>query len=128
MTEDTRRHSETDLPRILIIDDEPGNRRMMTTALEDEFEIVTAGNGEEGLSRLDGGLSVILCDERMPGMSGIEVLRQARSKCEDVSRVLVTAYPDRRVLSGAINEGGVRRYLEKPFRPERAPGARAPRG
>ena len=117
MTEDTRSDSGTGLPKVLIIDDEPGNRRMMAGVLEDEFELVTAADGEEGLSRLAGDLSVILCDERMPGMSGIEVLRKARSKFEDVSRVLVTAYPDRRVLSGAINEGGVRRYLEKPFAP-----------
>ena len=105
-------------PQVLVIDDEPGNLRMMAGALEDEFEVLTATGGDEGLNLLNDEVAVLLCDERMPGLRGIDVLREARRRCETVSRVLVTAYPDKSLLASAINEGGVRRYLEKPFAPE----------
>src|SRR5690242_12099020 len=61
---------------------------------------------------------VVVTDQRMPGMTGIELLVQTKKARPDAVRMIITAYTDADVLLKAINEGGIERYLVKPFRLE----------
>ncbi|MBI4703642.1 MAG: sigma-54-dependent Fis family transcriptional regulator [Deltaproteobacteria bacterium] len=65
------------------------------------------------LSRLDPAL--VVADQRMPGMSGIELLREAKRRCPDAYAILLTAYADLDVLIDALNSGAVDRYVQKPW-------------
>jgi DNA-binding NtrC family response regulator len=101
------------------VDDEPDNLEVFRLNLKREFDLRTAKSGAEALElmrQIDPG--VVVTDQRMPGMTGIELLVQTKSARPDAVRMIITAYTDSDVLLKAINEGGIERYLVKPFRVE----------
>ena len=108
--------AQTDVrPSVLIIDDDSSLLESYTVLLEDEFQVYTAQTGEEGLQRLrQEDVTVILLDVRLPGMDGLEVLRQAKAIDENVDVIMVTAVKDVRVAVEAIKLGAYD-YLVKPF-------------
>src|ERR1039458_3612221 len=69
-------------PRILIVDDDPGQRSLLDSFLRSQgFETVTVGSGEEALKVLStGGISMMISDVRMPGLSGLETMHRARQE------------------------------------------------
>ncbi|MET0595764.1 MAG: sigma-54 dependent transcriptional regulator [Polyangiaceae bacterium] len=101
---------------VLVIDDEQDNLDAFRFVFRKSFSLTYAQGGEQALSML-GSLdpAVIVSDQRMPGMSGIEVLRKAQKLRPDASGVLLTAYTDLPVLLEAINSGAVYRYVQKPW-------------
>jgi two-component system cell cycle sensor histidine kinase PleC len=102
---------------VLVVDDEPQILTAITDLLEDEFVVWTAGNGPEALDLLKTReVAVVLSDQRMPGMSGAELLGQVRETC-DATRVLVTGYSDLDALVKAVNMGQIHAYLSKPWNP-----------
>lgn len=104
---------------ILYVDDEPQNLFTFRYALEDRFTVLTAQDGGEAVQMLEReNVAVLLCDQRMPQMTGIEVCRRARAIKPDVVRIIVTAYADTQAAIDAINQGQVLRYLTKPWRNE----------
>src|SRR5262245_2552331 len=106
-------------PKILYIDDEPANLIVLEAACGDEFEVLTATSGKEGLELLARHeVAVLLSDQRMPEMSGVEVLEAAHAMRPDTVRVLITAYSDINEAVAAINRSRVERYLRKPWQPE----------
>ena len=103
---------------ILIVDDEAENLNLLAVLLGGKYNIRRAVSGAAALKILDKHQPhVILCDQRMPGMSGVELLEQARKRRPDAVRILMTAYPDAETAIEAINRGEVRRYVTKPFDP-----------
>jgi len=101
---------------VLYIDDEPENLTVLKGTVEDELEVVTAGSGEAGLALLaQHEVGVILADQRMPGMSGIDVLERAKALAPDAVRVIITAYANINEAITAINLGAVERYIKKPW-------------
>ncbi len=114
-------------PVILTVDDD----REVLSAIErdlrrryaDRYRILTATSGREALETLAqlrkkaGAVALLLVDQRMPGMTGIEFLREARPLCPDAIRVLLTAYADTQAAISAINEVGLHHYLMKPWDP-----------
>ena len=81
--------------RILIVDDEPDLRAVMRFALEArDYDIEEAGSGEEALARHAAGdrWSVILLDERLPGLDGLDTLKAVREREPDALVIMVTAY------------------------------------
>jgi len=101
---------------ILYIDDEPENLEAFRDEFEEYFTIHTARSGPEGLEVVAREPIVLaLVDQRMPGMSGVEVLEAIREKHPDVLRVLITAYTDLDVVIDAINKGAVYQYFKKPW-------------
>ncbi len=101
---------------LLYVDDEPSNLALFRLQFEDYFEILTAASAEEGLRILrEEPISVLLTDERMPGMSGIEMLSQVARHHPDVVRVIVSAYGDADRLLRAINVGQAHEYILKPW-------------
>jgi two-component system, NtrC family, response regulator AtoC len=102
-------------PSILIIDDDSSLIESYTVLLEDEFQLHTADSGEQGLEILRReDINVILLDIRLPGIDGMEVLRQAKTIDENVDVIMVTAVKNVRIAVEAIKLGAYD-YLVKPF-------------
>lgn len=108
--------AQTDVrPSILVIDDDPSLLESYTVLLEDEFQLYTANSGEAGLEILrQEDVNVLLLDIRLPGIDGMEVLRQARTIDENVDVIMITAVKNVRVAVEAIKLGAYD-YLVKPF-------------
>lgn len=101
---------------ILYVDDEPQNLFTFRYAVEDRFNVLTARSGAEAMRMLEReDVAVLMCDQRMPEMTGIEVCRRAREIKPDAVRIIVTAYADTQAAIDAINQGQVLRYLTKPW-------------
>ncbi|MDD9933173.1 MAG: hybrid sensor histidine kinase/response regulator [Myxococcales bacterium] len=102
---------------ILFVDDEAQNLVAFRYAMEDEFEVLTAGGGQEALELLrKHDVAVMMTDQRMPEMTGVELCAHASEEYPDVVRIIVTAYADIHAAIDAINEGQVSRYVVKPWR------------
>jgi DNA-binding NtrC family response regulator len=108
--------SRSHAPRILIVDDDAGQRSLLDTFLRSQgFATVVAASGHEALSKLeDHDVSMMISDVRMPGISGLETLRRARRTRATLPVLLVTAYADIRDAVGAMRDGAVN-YLSKPI-------------
>jgi len=113
--------TETALGRILVVDDQAANLRVVSTLLSREgYQVVTAGGGEEALARYAESMpDMILLDMMMPGMDGFEVLAALRAQEPplQIPVVFVTAAHDRDLLLRAF-DAGVVDYVTKPFLPE----------
>ena len=102
--------------RILIVDDDPGQRSLLDSFLRAQgFETVVVDSGERALETLRaGGINMMISDVRMAGLSGLETLRRARKEHATLPVLLVTAYADIREAVGAMRDGAVN-YLAKPI-------------
>jgi len=103
-------------PRILIVDDDPGQRSLLDSFLKSQgFDTAPVASGEQALEVLRGAeFSMMISDVRMPGISGLETLRRARQEHTVLPVLLVTAYADIREAVGAMRDGAVN-YLTKPI-------------
>ena len=103
-------------PRILIVDDDPGQRSLLDSFLRGQgFEIVLADSGERALELLPAGkFSMMISDVRMPGLTGLETLQRARKNFPALPVLLVTAYADIRDAVEAMRDGALN-YLAKPI-------------
>jgi DNA-binding NtrC family response regulator len=101
---------------VLYIDDEPDNLELFRLHFEEDFEVRTATSGKEALTLIERErIGLILTDERMPGMSGIELLSQVVARWPETVRVIVSAYSDADRLLAAINRGHAHEYIVKPW-------------
>jgi Nif-specific regulatory protein len=104
---------------IIVVDDEPDNLEVFRLNFRREFDLRLAKSGDEALALMkQADPGVVVTDQRMPGMTGIELLVHTKKARPDAVRVIVTAYTDSDALLRAINEGGIERYIVKPFRIE----------
>jgi signal transduction histidine kinase len=103
---------------ILIVDDEQENINLLANILGDLYFLHKARGGAAALDLLQRHeIHMILSDQRMPEVSGVDLLERARQARPDAVRILVTAYPDVTNAIQAINRGEVKRYIAKPFDP-----------
>jgi response regulator RpfG family c-di-GMP phosphodiesterase len=103
---------------ILAVDDEPANLRMLERLFRKDYRIVTATNGEEALAVLkQEEVSLIITDQRMPGMSGTELLRESMGTNPDTMKIILTGYTDIDALVEAINTARIYRFVCKPWDP-----------
>jgi len=104
-------------PLILLVDDEPGVLSSLRRLLRPTgYRVITAEGGAAALDMLAVyPVDLIISDMRMPSMSGAEFLARAREQYPDVMRILLTGYSEVDAAVRAINEGGVYRYLNKPW-------------
>ncbi len=111
---------------VLVVDDEPDNLDAFRFNFKRSFRILTAESGAEGLRLLGDQqgrqtpgqkhpVAVIVTDQRMPRMTGLEFLKQARALCPDAVPIILTAYTDVEVLIEAISLGQIYRYITKPW-------------
>jgi len=107
---------------ILIVDDEESILNSLQRVFHKEgYELITARSGQEGLARLkeEGKeFSLIISDQRMPGMNGVEFLEKAKNIFPQAARILLTGYSDTEAVVEAINKGGIHRYMAKPWNEE----------
>ena len=102
--------------KILIVDDEPANLRTLERLFRDQYQVLTAGSGTEALDILDQhDVALLITDQRMPGMTGIELLKNTVSLRPRMVRMILTGYTDIEALVEAINCGAVYRYVTKPW-------------
>lgn len=103
-------------PRILCVDDEPRILTSLQMQFRREYELLLAGSAQAGLDLLkQHSVNVIVSDQRMPGATGIEFLRQARELQPSAMRILLTGYSDLAAIIGSINDGEVFRFINKPW-------------
>jgi len=101
---------------IVFVDDEPEIVESLRLTFADEYPVQTALSGEQALALVKAQeVGLILADQRMPGMTGIELLKQVKAIQPDAVRMILTAYTDVDALLNAINTGEVYRYLTKPW-------------
>ncbi|OWW22931.1 sigma-54-dependent transcriptional regulator, partial [Noviherbaspirillum denitrificans] len=107
------------LPTVLVIDDESRSQDAIRRTLEDDFNVVTAGCADEGRTLLDRHeVSVLLCDQRMPGTTGVQFLKEVRERWPDVVRIIISGYTDSEDIIEGINDAGIYQYLLKPWLPD----------
>lgn len=106
----------TNKPVVLVIDDQPGIRRLLIEVLSEEgYSVVEAANGYDGLQKAkDFHPAVILMDMKMPGMDGIETLREMKRLGIGDKVVMMTAYGELDLVTEA-KEIGAADYITKPF-------------
>ncbi|AWD21085.1 sigma-54-dependent transcriptional regulator [Pseudogemmobacter blasticus] len=106
-------------PTVLLVDDEPHSLSAMRMALEDEFDCVTAPDAEAALIRMEEEwVQVVVCDQRMPGRTGVEFLADLRERWPDAVRIIITGYTDPAAMAQAINDAGIHQFLTKPWHPD----------
>lgn len=101
---------------VLVVDDEEDNLDAFRFSFRKSFSLHYALGGQAALDLLERiDPAVIVSDQRMPGMSGVEFLRRAKERRPDAQGILLTAYADLSVLIDAVNSGAVERYVQKPW-------------
>jgi DNA-binding NtrC family response regulator len=110
------RKKSAESPRILIVDDDPGQRSLLDSFLRSQnFSTVVVDSGEKALETLRAGkFDMMISDVRMPGLTGLETLRLARKEHATLPVLLVTAFTDVRDAVAAMRDGAVN-YLSKPI-------------
>src|SRR5438132_4375097 len=104
---------------ILLVDDEPEILFSLRGLLRKEFDLHTATSGAEALEILRRQpIQVVMTDQRMPEMTGVELLRQARGEYPEAVRMIFTGYADLKAVIDAVNQGQIYRYLTKPWDPD----------
>jgi DNA-binding NtrC family response regulator len=104
------------LYKILIVDDEPANLRTLARLFREDYEVLTAESGDDALALLDQhDVALLITDQRMPGMTGIELLKKTVPLRPRMVRIILTGYTDVDALVEAINCGQVYRYVAKPW-------------
>lgn len=104
---------------ILVVDDEPDNLMLLERVLRREYNIFSANSGAEAIEFLENAaVDMIISDQRMPQMTGAELLGKAYIRNPDQVRILLTAYSDVKDIIAAINAGHIYQYLGKPWDPD----------
>ncbi|CDF85032.1 putative two-component response regulator [Pseudomonas knackmussii B13] len=107
------------LTRILFVDDEERILRSLAMQFRRHYEVLTESDPRRALERLRSeSVQIIVSDQRMPQMTGSELLAQAREIAPDTLRILLTGYSDLDAAVEALNSGGIFRYLTKPWDPQ----------
>ena len=111
------------LPAILVIDDEVRSQEALRRTLEEDFDVFCASGADEGLAilereQLSSGIRIVLCDQRMPGTTGVQFLTEVRSRWPDIVRIILSGYTDAEDIISGVNEAGIWQYLLKPWQPE----------
>ena len=105
--------------KIMIVDDEPANFRVLEGLFRNDYEVVTARSGAEALQLLQQhDVALIITDQRMPDITGIELLKRTASLRPHMVRIILTGYTDVETLVEAINSGHVYQYVTKPWNNE----------
>lgn len=102
--------------KMLIVDDELANLRLLERLFSRDYECLTASSGPDAIRLIEQhDVAILLTDQRMPEMTGIELLRHTSRSRPHMVRILLTGYTDVEVLEEAINSGLVYMYVTKPW-------------
>jgi signal transduction histidine kinase len=103
---------------VLVVDDERPNLAVLRNFLEDRWRVYEAESGAAALEiAASAPLDVVVTDQRMPGMSGVDLLEELRRRRPDLAGIVLTAYTDAEAVESAVNRAHVFRFLRKPWDP-----------
>jgi len=106
--------------KILFVDDEPFILQSLAMLFELDYEVFTASSGEEALKLIkQHDFKAIISDQRMPGMHGVELLKEAKQLAPHAMRILLTGYSDLDAVINSVNVGEIFRYVNKPWKSDR---------
>jgi two-component system response regulator HupR/HoxA len=104
---------------VLVVDDEPRSLETLRRTLEEHFTVLTASSAEEGEVIMGREfVHIVLSDQRMPGLQGVEFLRRVRAQWPDTVRLILSGYTEAEDIISGINEAGIWQYLLKPWHPD----------
>ncbi|MFT6983949.1 MAG: response regulator RpfG family c-di-GMP phosphodiesterase [Crocinitomicaceae bacterium] len=104
--------------QVLYVDDERHNLTSFKATYRKDFSVHTAESAEEGLKILkENEINVVLSDQRMPKMTGVEFFKIIKKEYPEPIRILITGYSDIEAVIDSINQGQVYRYISKPWEP-----------
>lgn len=107
------------LPTVLVVDDEVRSQDAMRRTLDEDFTVLTASDADEARTRMERHeVSVILCDQRMPGLTGVAFLKEVRERWPDTVRIVISGYTDSEDIIAGINDAGIYQYILKPWIPD----------
>src|SRR6218665_3121556 len=102
--------------RLLFVDDEERIVNLLRMMFRADYEVHTATSGAAALEIIAAHpIDVIVSDQRMPGMLGIELLNEVRLRSPATMRILLTGYSDLSAIVGSVNDGEVFRFINKPW-------------
>ncbi len=112
--------SSESAPKILVVDDEEAILETMTFTFQDDYEVFTSTDARKGLDILEAEspIAVVLSDQRMPEMSGVEFVTEVWKRHPTTTRMILTGFSDMEATLGAINDGHVYAYITKPWEPD----------
>ncbi|MCR9094576.1 MAG: response regulator [bacterium] len=112
--------SKTERPRILIVDDEEAILETMTFTFMDLYEVLTTSDPTQALGIMEDNspIAVVITDQRMPGMTGVELLREVYERYPETIRIILTGFADSEATIKAINDGHIYGYVNKPWEPD----------
>jgi CheY-like chemotaxis protein len=112
--------SESERPRILIVDDEEAILETMTFTFMDLYEVLTTSDPAQALQIMaeNEPIAVVITDQRMPGMTGVELLREIYDRYPETIRIILTGFADSEATIKAINDGHIYGYVNKPWEPD----------
>jgi DNA-binding NtrC family response regulator len=103
-------------PCVVLVDDEERILRSLSLLLRSRYDVLSTTDGAQALAWVaQRPVHVVLSDQRMPGMTGVEVLRSVRVRSPATMRLLLTGYADLAAVEESVNEGEIFRFLEKPW-------------
>lgn len=113
--------AKTGRPTVLVVDDEAGNVELLQRTLRRQYEVLSAASGEQalGILRAHPDVALILTDQRMPGLTGVDVLRESLRIAPEAVRIVFTGYTEFQDVLDAINLGHVSRFVLKPIEPDK---------
>src|SRR5262245_25374530 len=115
MTASTTARTAT-APRVLFLDDEERILKTMKALFRAKYDVVTTTDGNTALDYLQRDrVHLVVSDQRMPGMTGVEFLRKAKDVSPNTMRILLTGYSDLSAILGSIDDGEVFRFINKPW-------------
>ncbi|MEM0928439.1 MAG: hybrid sensor histidine kinase/response regulator [Pseudomonadota bacterium] len=106
--------------KILLVDDEPRLLSGLRRNLSADFSVVVAESGDAALDAIanDDSIAVVVSDMQMPGMNGVELLKEVRGRAPHIRRMMLTGNSDQETAVAAVNEGAVMRFMRKPCGPD----------
>lgn len=108
--------NEPGRPCVLFVDDDAGNRQAFQTTFRRDMDVLVARDLKEVWELLaTHHVHVVIADQRMPGTPGSRVLSMVRERYPSIRRMIITGYADIDAVIDAVNEGGVSRYIAKPW-------------
>ncbi len=106
-------------PKLLYVDDSKEYIVLFSAALKKDYEIYTAETAEEGLDILGKNkIQVVIADQRMPVMTGIELLERVAKEYPDILRFMISGFHDFKATVDGVNKGKIQGYFHKPIEPE----------
>ncbi|HET7831779.1 MAG TPA: sigma-54 dependent transcriptional regulator [Gallionella sp.] len=107
------------LPTVLVIDDEVRSQEALRRTLEEDFTVLTASGAKDGRAVMEREfVQVVLCDQRMPEITGVEFLKELRERWPDTVRLIISGYTETQDIIAGINDAGIYRYILKPWHPD----------